>query len=82
LSSIVLAFMRMARKCSSAGEVVRSRLEMAYAQMAYAHVPGVVLQLRDEPWARFRRRVVRHHLVVRSIARDEELSLMAVKRRQ
>jgi hypothetical protein len=30
LSSIVLALVRLARKRSSAGEVVRSRLEMTY----------------------------------------------------
>jgi hypothetical protein len=58
------------------------RLGVMAESLRHARFPGVALQLRDVPWARFDRRVVRHHLVVRPIARDEELSLVAVTRRQ
>jgi hypothetical protein len=58
------------------------RLGVMAEPLRHAHVPGVALQLRDVPWPRFRRRVARHHLVVRAIARDEELSLVAITRRQ
>jgi len=34
------------------------------------------------PWVRLDRRVARHHLVVRPLARDRELSLVSVTRRQ
>lgn len=58
------------------------RLGVMAESLRHARVPGVALQLRDVPWTRFRRRVVRHHLVVRPLARDEELSLVAITRRQ
>jgi hypothetical protein len=58
------------------------RLGVMPETLRHAHVPGVALELRDVPWARFDRRVARHHLLVRSIATDEELSLVAVTRRQ
>lgn len=58
------------------------RLGVMAESLRHARVPGVALQLREVPWTRFRRRVVRHHLVVRPLARDEELSLVAVTRRQ
>jgi hypothetical protein len=58
------------------------RLGVIAEPLRHARVPGVALELRDVPWARLDRRVARHHLLVRSIARDEELSLVAVTRRQ
>jgi hypothetical protein len=58
------------------------RLGVMTEPLRHARVPGVALELRDVPWARFDRRVARHHLLVRPLARDEELSLVAVTRRQ
>jgi hypothetical protein len=58
------------------------RLGVMAEPLRRARVPGLALELRDVPWTRLRRRVARHHLLVRPIARDEELSLVAVTRRQ
>jgi len=44
------------------------------------HVPGLALELRDVPWVRLQRRVARHHLEVRQVVRNEELSLVSVTR--
>ena len=45
------------------------RLGIVPHNLGHAGTPGVALQLRDLPWKSFRRRVARHHLVVRPIAR-------------
>ena len=58
------------------------RLGIVPHNLGHAGTPGVALQLRDVPWTSFRRRVARRHLVVRRIARDEEMSLVSVTRRQ
>jgi hypothetical protein len=58
------------------------RLGIVPHNLGHAGTPGVALQLRDLPWKSFRRRVARHHLVVRPIATDEELNLVSVTRRQ
>jgi hypothetical protein len=58
------------------------RLGIVPHNLGHPGTPGVALQLRDLPWKSFRRRVARHHLVVRPIATDEELKLVSVTRRQ
>jgi hypothetical protein len=58
------------------------RLGVSPRSLRHTHVPGVALELRDVPWVRLDRRVARHHLVVRPLARDRELSLVSVTRRQ
>jgi hypothetical protein len=58
------------------------RLGVRAESLRHARFPGLALALRDVPWARFRHRVLRHHLVVRALASDAELSLLAVTRRQ
>ena len=58
------------------------RLGIVPHNLGHPGTPGVALQLRDLPWKSFRRRVARRHLVVRPIARDEELNLVSLTRRQ
>jgi hypothetical protein len=40
----------------------------------------MALEVRDVPWVRLRRRVARHHLEVRQVVRNAELSLVSVTR--
>jgi hypothetical protein len=58
------------------------RLGVVPHDLGHAGAPGVALEIRDVPWARFDRRVAVHHLLVRPLATDEELSLVSVTRRQ
>ena len=58
------------------------RLGVVPRSVRYTRVPGVALELRGVPWASFDRRVLQHHLVVSPLARDAELSLVSVRRRQ
>jgi hypothetical protein len=56
------------------------RLGVMAESLRHARVPGVALTLREQPWQRLSRRVSRQHLVIRRLARDQELSLVSVSR--
>jgi hypothetical protein len=58
------------------------RLGVVPHNLGHPGRPGIALELRDLPWRIFNRRVAAHHLVVRRLARDEEMSLVAVTRHQ
>jgi len=56
------------------------RLGVSPVSLRGPHVPGLALKVRDVPWVRLQRRVARHHLEVRQVVRNEELSLVSVTR--
>ena len=58
------------------------RLGVIARSVRHTHVPGVALELRHVPWLSLDRRVARHHLVVRALAHDAQLSLLSLRRRE